>query len=91
MPIYEYQCDACGHVFDKLQKMSDEPLKDCPQCEQSALTKLVSAPSFKLKGSGWYESDFKGNKKAEKTPASTNKSTTEKPASGGCGAGCGCH
>ncbi len=59
MPIYEYQCKACGHRFDALQKVSDAPLRDCPVCAKQELKKLVSAPSFRLKGSGWYETDFK--------------------------------
>ena len=63
MPIYEYQCDECGHVFDALQKMSDDPLKDCPDCGEAALRKLVSAPNFRLKGAGWYETDFKDKNK----------------------------
>ena len=64
MPIYEYRCGDCGHIFDALQKMSDDPLKQCPECNENALKKLMSAPKFRLKGSGWYETDFKsGNKK----------------------------
>ena len=64
MPIYEYQCDACGHKLEKLQKMFDDPLKDCPVCEKTTLSKLVSAAAFRLKGNGWYETDFKtGDKK----------------------------
>ena len=63
MPIYEYQCADCGHAFDALQKMSDSPLKDCPDCGESALRKLLSAPNFRLKGSGWYETDFKDKNK----------------------------
>ena len=64
MPIYEYQCQQCGHKFDKLQKISDAPLTDCPDCGQAELKKLISAAGFRLKGSGWYETDFKtGNKK----------------------------
>ena len=64
MPIYEYQCQECHHQLEVLQKMSDDPLKTCPHCDKSALKKLVSAASFRLKGSGWYETDFKsGNKK----------------------------
>ena len=59
MPIYEYQCEDCGHLFDALQKMSDDPLKDCPDCGEAALRKLLSAPNFRLKGGGWYETDFK--------------------------------
>lgn len=64
MPIYEYRCDSCGHELEKLQRMSDEPLTECPECKQPALKKLISAAGFRLKGSGWYETDFKsGNKK----------------------------
>ena len=64
MPIYEYLCEACGAKLEALQKISDEPLVECPQCGQSALKKLVSAAAFRLKGGGWYETDFKtGDKK----------------------------
>lgn len=59
MPIYEYQCDACGHYMDALQKVSEAPLTDCPECNKPSLQRLVSAPRFRLKGSGWYETDFK--------------------------------
>jgi len=78
MPIYEYACDACGHRFEKLQKMSDEPLTDCPDCAESALKKLVSAAAFRLKGSGWYETDFKNNtgKKAAETKSDAASSNT---------------
>ena len=61
MPIYEYRCAACGHELEALQKMSDGPLRKCPECGKSQLRRLVSAPSFRLKGGGWYETDFKGN------------------------------
>lgn len=63
MPIYEYACQDCGHSFDALQKMSDDPLQDCPECGQPRLRKLLSAPNFRLKGSGWYETDFKKDKR----------------------------
>ncbi len=59
MPIYEYLCRECNHAFDALQKLSDDPLTDCPDCGKPALRKLLSAPNFRLKGSGWYETDFK--------------------------------
>jgi putative FmdB family regulatory protein len=59
MPIYEYRCDACGHELEAMQKMSDAPLSDCPACGQPALKKLISAAGFRLKGGGWYETDFK--------------------------------
>ena len=64
MPIYEYQCQSCGHELEKIQRMSDAPLTDCPECGESALKRLVSAAGFRLKGGGWYETDFKtGSKK----------------------------
>lgn len=64
MPIYEYECKHCGHELEKLQKISDAPLTDCPSCERAELKKKISAAGFRLKGSGWYETDFKsGNKK----------------------------
>ncbi len=59
MPIYEYACKNCSHTLDALQKMSDEPLRDCPECGEAALKRLLSAPRFRLKGEGWYETDFK--------------------------------
>ena len=62
MPIYEYRCESCGHTLDALQKVSDEPLKECPSCDRAALKRLISAPAFRLKGSGWYETDFKSEK-----------------------------
>ena len=59
MPIYEYRCGACGHHVEALQKMSDAPLRKCPDCGKSQLRRLMSAPQFRLKGEGWYETDFK--------------------------------
>ena len=81
MPIYEYKCYACGHTFETLQKISDAPLISCPDCGKDALKKLISAAGFRLKGGGWYETDFKtGNKK--------NVAQSEKPAkSGASGSG----
>ena len=64
MPIYEYQCQNCGNELEALQKISDGPLVDCPECGQAGLKNKVSAAAFRLKGGGWYETDFKkGNKK----------------------------
>ena len=64
MPIYEYQCESCRHQLEVLQKISESPLTCCPACGKSALKKLMSASAFRLKGSGWYETDFKtGDKK----------------------------
>jgi len=59
MPIYEYKCSACDHQMDEIQRMSDEPLVDCPSCKQPNLKKMVTAGGFRLTGSGWYETDFK--------------------------------
>ena len=64
MPIYEYVCTECGHRHDAIQKINDAPLIDCPACAKPALKKMISAPRFRLSGSGWYETDFKsGNQK----------------------------
>jgi len=63
MPIYEYQCESCGNQLEALQKMSDAPLVTCPSCNNDALKKKVSAAAFRLKGGGWYETDFKSGKK----------------------------
>ena len=59
MPIYEYACKKCQHTLDALQKMNDEPLLECPACGEPELRRLISAPRFRLKGAGWYETDFK--------------------------------
>jgi putative FmdB family regulatory protein len=59
MPIYAYRCEACGHELDALQKISDAPLTDCPACGAAALKKQLTAAAFRLKGGGWYETDFK--------------------------------
>ncbi len=63
MPIYEYRCLACGEELEALQKLSDEPLRECPNCGQAELKKKVSAAAFRLKGGGWYETDFKTGEK----------------------------
>ncbi|HEY5623751.1 MAG: zinc ribbon domain-containing protein [Gammaproteobacteria bacterium] len=84
MPIYEYRCDACGHELDALQKINDAQLVDCPECEASALRRLISKPSFRLKGAGWYETDFKSDKEKKRNLAGTKddkpKSGDDKPA-----------
>ncbi len=77
MPIYEYQCGACEHQFEKLQKMSEDPLVDCPECEKPELKKLVSAAGFQLKGSGWYVTDFKNSNKKSESKSSSSKSTSD--------------
>jgi putative FmdB family regulatory protein len=66
MPIYEYQCDKCGHHLEALQKISDKPLRECPECGKHSLKRLMSAPLFRLAGSGWYETDFKSDKESKR-------------------------
>ena len=78
MPIYEYRCKACEHKFDKLQKISDDPLKDCPDCGQPELVKLVSAAGFRLKGTGWYETDFKNSSKKSNDTTKSSSSDSSK-------------
>lgn len=84
MPIYEYQCGACGHKLEKLQKMADDPLRDCPECSEASLTKLVSAAAFRLKGVGWYETDFKtGSKRNLVEDTKSEQSASESDSSKG--------
>jgi len=83
MPIYEYQCSACHHAFDVLQKMSDDAIKQCPECNQDTAVKLVSAAGFQLKGTGWYETDFKNKDKPKsKDQASTAEAPAQKTVKG---------
>ncbi len=94
MPIYEYQCTECGYQTEVLQKISDDPLRDCPRCGKPAMKKMVTAAAFRLKGGGWYETDFKSGKKknvhdsgeAAKTdsqsPGKKPADTASKPAGG---------
>ncbi len=79
MPIYEYQCEECRHTFEKIQKISEAKLTQCPKCKQDKLKKLISATAFRLKGSGWYESDFKTDNK--KNLAETTSTKPAKPKS----------
>lgn len=58
MPLYEYRCPDCGHEFEQLQKFSDPPTKDCPECGETNVKKLISRTSFSLKGSGWYSDHY---------------------------------
>jgi putative FmdB family regulatory protein len=69
MPFYEYQCKSCGHTLEAMQKINDSPLRKCPHCGKSQLTRLMSAPVFRLKGGGWYETDFKGDQDNKKNLA----------------------
>ena len=74
MPIYEYQCGACGAHHEAIRKISDPPLKQCPACGKRRLVRQLSAPVFRLKGGGWYETDFKSDKEAKR-----NLHADEKP------------
>jgi putative FmdB family regulatory protein len=69
MPIYEYECQKCGHYLEALQKIADKPLRECPECGKHALKRLVSAPMFRLSGSGWYETDFKSDQETKRNLA----------------------
>lgn len=88
MPIYAYRCEECGHELEALQKVSDAPLTDCPACGAAALQKQITAAAFRLKGSGWYETDFKKDQDKRKNlhqdgaSAATNgaEKATEQPA-----------
>jgi putative FmdB family regulatory protein len=82
MPFYEYECSNCRFYVEVLQKISEQPLKKCPSCGKSALKKLVSAPVFRLKGSGWYETDFKSDQEGKRNLAGAEKDDKEsaKPA-----------
>ena len=86
MPIYEYECGSCGERSEVLQKLSDAPLSECPECGEASLRKLLSAPQFRLSGGGWYETDFKtgdkrniaGEKKDKKSDGGEDKKTDKK-------------
>ena len=73
MPFYEYECPNCGYDEEVLQKITDKPLTKCPSCGKKGLRKLMSAPVFRLKGSGWYETDFKGDKENKRNLAGGDK------------------
>ena len=83
MPIYEYICHNCSHEFEQLQKISEEPLTKCPQCNQPDVKRLVSATSFRLKGSGWYETDFKNKTKKSSEGDKSVKSEDSNSSSSG--------
>jgi putative FmdB family regulatory protein len=87
MPIYAYRCSSCGLEQDVMQKMSDAPLTTCPQCKTETFGKQLTAPGFHLKGSGWYQTDFKGG---TGTAKSESKSDSPPPCQGGTGS-CACN
>lgn len=101
MPIYEYECPACGHRLEAIQKFNEAPLSDCPTCGKAGLKRLISAAGFQLKGSGWYATDFRnsGKNKDTKSDSKTADSGTssesgtaepEKKAHACGGGACGC-
>jgi len=81
MPFYEYHCANCGHHHEELQKVTDKPLKKCPACGERKLHRLVSAPVFRLKGAGWYETDFKSDKESKRNLAGEGEAIDKKPES----------
>jgi putative FmdB family regulatory protein len=78
MPIYEYRCGSCSHELEALQKISDSPLRKCPECGRLTLRRLISAPVFRLKGGGWYETDFKGDGDKKRNLVETSPSESSK-------------
>jgi putative FmdB family regulatory protein len=84
MPIYEYKCTECEHTLEKLQKMSDDPLVDCPECGEPGLQKMISAAGFRLKGGGWYETDFKSGSKKNVAESNSKSSSGGACSSGNC-------
>lgn len=89
MPIYEYRCEACGHELEAMQKMADAALTDCPVCHKNALKKLISAAGFRLKGGGWYETDFKSGSKKNVAGEGAAAATSTSGASTGSDSGGG--
>lgn len=77
MPIYEYQCQSCQHELEALQKMSDPALTDCPECKKASLSKKISAAGFRLKGGGWYETDFKTGSKKKNLAGDSGSGSTD--------------
>jgi putative FmdB family regulatory protein len=89
MPFYEYECASCKFYTEVMQKISDAPLRKCPSCGKSTLKKLVSAPVFRLKGGGWYETDFKSDKESKRNLAGGDDAPDSKSADASSAAGTG--
>jgi putative FmdB family regulatory protein len=87
MPIYEYECDKCGHAFEREQRMSDPPVKSCPKCRGRKVTKLISRSSFVLKGGGWYADGYADASAKKKSAASDSGSTSESSSTSSDGGG----
>lgn len=90
MPIYDYQCAECGHQDEMIRKASDANTTMCPACNKETFSKMLSAPSFQLSGTGWYATDFKDSGKSKKTASQKEEKPTESTAAK-CEPGCGCH
>ena len=83
MPIYEYRCKNCGHELEAIQKVNEDPLRLCPACDTEELVKRVSAAGFRLKGGGWYETDFKSGNKRNVSGDNAGADGASSPSSGG--------
>jgi putative FmdB family regulatory protein len=94
MPIYDFQCTSCGHKDELMRKISESSTMICPNCSKETFSKMLSAPSFQLSGTGWYASDFK-DKKVEKSKDSVDKAETKSAdtdtKAAACNPGCACH
>src|SRR5215475_14566312 len=86
MPFYEYECSNCKFYTELMQKISDAPLTKCPSCGKKTMVKLISAPNFRLKGGGWYETDFKGDKENKRNLAGAERDESSKSESSSSGA-----
>jgi putative FmdB family regulatory protein len=88
MPLYEYECDSCGHRFEVIQKFSDDPITECPKC-QGAVRKLLSSPAIQFKGTGWYITDYAKKNSPGSTPGKADSKAGDKPAASGSSEGAG--
>lgn len=84
MPIYEYLCQNCGHEFEKMQKMTDAPIKKCPKCEKSRVKKKISLSGFQLKGGGWFSDGYTKSKNKQTSETSTQKENAKGCSCEGC-------
>jgi putative FmdB family regulatory protein len=96
MPIYDFKCSACGHQDEVMRKASADSTTECPSCKALTFSKMLSAPSFQLNGTGWYATDFKNGQKSSATAAPQSEKAAEKAAEepaapASCNPGCGCH
>ena len=85
MPIYEYECDKCGHAFEREQSISDPPVKTCPECRSRKVTKLISRSSFVLKGGGWYADGYADSKNGSSDTSDSNSGSSSDQDSGDSG------